>query len=65
MRLTILLGLLLVLTISCTNQPARKQLTLAVVSGVEGDALKQAALDYETQTGTHINIAQLPYINLF
>jgi multiple sugar transport system substrate-binding protein len=65
MRLTILLGLLLVLTISCTNQPARKQLTLAVVSGVEGDALKQAALDYETQTGTHINIAQFPYINLF
>jgi multiple sugar transport system substrate-binding protein len=65
MRLTILLGLLLVLTISCTNQPARKQLTLAVVSGVEGDALKQAALDYETQTGRHINIAQFPYINLF
>ena len=57
--------LLLVLTISCTNQPSRKQLTLAVVSGVEGDALKQAALDYEAQTGTHINIAEFPYINLF
>ena len=57
--------LLLVLAISCTNQPSRKQLTLAVVSGVEGDALKQAALDYEAQTGTHINIAEFPYINLF
>ena len=57
--------LLLVLAISCTNQPSRKQLTLAVVSGVEGDALKQAALDYEAQTATHINIAEFPYINLF
>ena len=42
-----------------------KQLTLAVNSGVEGDALKQAALDYEKQTGVHINIAEFPYANLF
>jgi multiple sugar transport system substrate-binding protein len=42
-----------------------KQLTLAVNSGVEGDALKQAAHDYETQTGVHINIAEFPYANLF
>ncbi len=42
-----------------------KQLTLAVNSGVEGDALKQAALDYEAQTGIHINIAEFPYANLF
>src|SRR5215207_531284 len=66
MRLIIFLISLLLLA-SCTNQqrPARKQLTLAVVSGVEGDALKQAARDYELQTGTHINIAEFPYINLF
>ena len=62
---TILLTLLLVLTVSCTNQPTRKQLTLAVVSGVEGEALKQAARDYEAQTGTHIQIAEFPYANLF
>src|SRR6476620_2009983 len=62
---TILLTLLLLLTLSCTNQPARKQLTLAVVSGVEGEALKQAARDYEAQTGTHIEIAEFPYANLF
>src|SRR5215510_10140244 len=62
---TILLTLLLLLTLSCTNQPARKQLTLAVVSGVEGEALKQAAADYEKQTGTHIEIAEFPYTNLF
>jgi multiple sugar transport system substrate-binding protein len=47
------------------QQPNAKQLTLAVNSGVEGDALKQAALDYEKQTGVHINIAEFPYANLF
>ena len=42
-----------------------RTLTLAINSGVEGDALKQAARDYETQTGRHINIAEFPYANLF
>jgi multiple sugar transport system substrate-binding protein len=42
-----------------------KTLTLAINSGVEGDALKQAAKDYETKTGVHINIAEFPYANLF
>ncbi len=42
-----------------------KQLTLAVNSGVEGAALKQAARDYEAQTGVHVNIAEFPYANLF
>src|SRR5829696_4696624 len=68
MRLTTTLLLLLALcTLNCTNnrQSGRQELTLAVVSGVEGDALKQAALDYEVQTGTHINIAAFPYSNLF
>ena len=51
---------------SCRNDTARdKQLSLAVVSGVEGDALKQAARDYETLKGVHINIAEFPYDNLF
>src|SRR5215216_1142849 len=62
---TILLALLILLSVSCTNEPGRKQLTLAVVSGVEGEALKQAARDYEAQTGTHIDIAEFPYTNLF
>jgi len=69
MRLTIYLTLLLVCitTSACSNasKPGSKRLTLAVVSGVEGDALKQAALDYESQTGTRIEIAEFPYINLF
>ena len=32
---------------------------------MEGDALKQAAKDYEAQTGVHINIAEFPYADLF
>ncbi len=51
---------------SCGNAGGgAKQLTLAVNSGVEGDALKQAALDYEAVTGIHVNIAEFPYDNLF
>src|SRR5688500_2140975 len=42
-----------------------RTLTLAINSGVEGDALKQAAKDYEQQTGIHINIAEFPYANVF
>lgn len=42
-----------------------KTLTIAVVSGVEGDALTKAAKDYETQTGIKIKIAEFPYQNLF
>jgi multiple sugar transport system substrate-binding protein len=68
MRLTLFLTLLLLAwATSCSNntQPGPKQLTLAVVSGVEGDALKQAAADYGSKTGIHINIAEFPYSNLF
>ena len=52
--------------VGCRNTDGgEKQLTLAVNSGVEGDALKQAARDYETLTGVHVNIAEFPYDNLF
>ena len=61
---TLILGIALVLA-SCQSNSSRKSLTLAINSGVEGDALKQAAKDYEAQTGVHINIAELPYANLF
>jgi len=64
--ISLTLGLLLALNACVRNpQPQQKQLTLAVVSGVEGEALKQAAHDYEAQTNVHIEIAQLPYANLF
>jgi multiple sugar transport system substrate-binding protein len=58
----------LLLLVGCGGGSPRgdaKQLTLAVNSGVEGDALKQAARDYEAQTGVHIQIAEFPYANLF
>jgi len=42
-----------------------KQLSLAVNSGVEGDALKQAARDYQKQMGVRVNIAEIPYDDLF
>jgi multiple sugar transport system substrate-binding protein len=42
-----------------------RHLTLAVNSGVEGEALKQAAKDYETQTGVSVSIVEFPYNNLF
>src|SRR5687767_9048520 len=71
MRLTIILTLLLLLlvvTISCSKDPqqaSRKQLTVAAMAGPEGEALKQAALDYEAQTGVHLSITEFPYANLF
>lgn len=68
MRLTISLALVLLVGFSsCTRnpQPGKKKLTLAVVSGVEGEALQQAAHDYEAQKGVHIEIATFPYSNLF
>jgi multiple sugar transport system substrate-binding protein len=66
MRLITLLTLALLVSSSCVNyQTPRKQLTLAVVSGVEGEALKQAARDYESQTQTHIDVVEFPYANLF
>ncbi|MCI0490354.1 MAG: ABC transporter substrate-binding protein [Blastocatellia bacterium] len=40
-------------------------LSLAVPSGVEGDALKEAAREYESQTGVRIQIVELPYEDLF
>jgi multiple sugar transport system substrate-binding protein len=64
-RLLTVSTLLVLLFAGCEKRDTRPQLTLAVVSGVEGEALKQAAFDYQAQTGININIAQFPYANLF
>ena len=66
-KLLVFASLTFLLAIGCQSSRSidSKQLTLAVNSGVEGDALKQAARDYESQTGVHINIAEFPYANLF
>jgi multiple sugar transport system substrate-binding protein len=64
-----LLLLLVVIITSCTRdqqpQSTRKVLTVAAMAGPEADALKQAALDYEAQTGVHLNVSEFPYANLF
>jgi multiple sugar transport system substrate-binding protein len=72
MRCKTLVATLAAVTLLTLNSCSRrngpqtpKQLTLAVNSGVEGDALKQAARDYETLTAVHVNIAEFPYTNLF
>lgn len=63
----VLLVLVAMVLSSCNRDGGQssKQLTLAINSGVEGNALKQAAKDYEAQTGVHINIAEFPYHSLF
>src|ERR671937_237380 len=70
MKKTVVIASLLALAISFSSclragKEDTRTLTLAINSGVEGDALKQAAKDYEAQTGVHINIAEFPYANLF
>ncbi|HJQ23538.1 MAG TPA: ABC transporter substrate-binding protein [Blastocatellia bacterium] len=47
------------------NSSSSKSLSLALASGVEGDALKQAAREYEARTGTRVTIAEFPYDDLF
>src|SRR5688500_10316166 len=42
-----------------------RTLTLPINYAVEVDALKQAAKNYEQQTGIHLNSAEFPYANLF
>src|SRR5438874_1103377 len=68
-RLWSLIGVGILMTAAlmagCQRGSTSKTLTIAINSGVEGDALRQAAKDYEQQSGTHINIAEFPYANLF
>jgi multiple sugar transport system substrate-binding protein len=65
--LTLIFSLLALQLAACreTGSNGAKRLSLAVNSGVEGDALKQAARDYEAQTGVRVEIAEFPYTNLF
>ncbi len=66
LAIVVVLALIASLPSGCRKDQGRqKQLSLAVNSGVEGDALKQAARDYEAQTGVRVNIAEFPYDNLF
>ncbi len=50
---------------ACRRDSGAVELTIAVNSGVEGDAIKAAAQDYQAQRGIRITIAEFPYANLF
>lgn len=52
-------------SMACHENPGRTGLTIAVNAGVEGDALRAAANDYQAQHGIPITIAEFPYANLF
>ena len=49
----------------CQNRQATAELTIAVNAGVEGDALKAAAADYQEHFGVRMHVVELPYANLF
>ena len=57
--------LLLFFGSTCRRKSGTIELTIAVNSGVEGDALKAAAQDYGSQHNVQITIAEFPYANLF
>ncbi len=60
-----LLLLAVLLLGTCQPSPPAAELTIAVNAGVEGDALKAAAADYERRFGVRTQIVELPYANLF
>lgn len=71
-RRTIAVSILLIIVVLAACQGGggggtgqTRTLNLAVNSGVEGEALKAAAADYEAQTGVRVQIAEFPYANLF
>ncbi|MCH7766493.1 MAG: extracellular solute-binding protein, partial [Acidobacteria bacterium] len=49
----------------CQSRQATAELTIAVNAGVEGDALKAAAADYQERFGVRMHVVELPYANLF
>ena len=55
----------LLLAAACGRPAAGPRLVVAVNAGVEGDALKRAAADYQRVSGVRMEIAELPYGNLF
>ena len=48
---------------ACSKAPP--SLTIAINAGVEGDALKAAALEWGDKSGTRVEVVELPYSNLF
>lgn len=55
----------LLLFASCGRGSHSLGLTIAVVSGVEGTALAEAAREYEIRRGIKVTVAEFPYADLF
>jgi multiple sugar transport system substrate-binding protein len=55
------------LAIGCSrgSRPAGPRLVVAINAGVEGDALKTAAADYQKASGVRMEVVELPYSSLF
>ena len=49
----------------CSRGRTGPRLVVAINAGVEGDALKAAARDYERVAGMRMDVVELPYSNLF
>jgi len=58
------LPVLLFLLAGCAPKPT-STLTIAINAGVEGDALKAAAVEWGDKSGTQVEVVELPYSNLF
>ena len=61
----LVLASVLVLAAACTHTKTETSFTIAVNAGVEGSALKQAAMEWGAAKGIKVSIVELPYSNLF
>ena len=65
-RLALMLPALALFCAACGGRDSTaRELTIAVNSGVEGDALRAAAKDYAAERGVRVAVAEFPYANLF
>lgn len=58
----------ILLAAGCSRGPGGRsgpRLVVAINAGVEGDALKAAARDYQQSAGVRMDVVELPYANLF
>lgn len=62
---TLLCVMSLLFLASCGRNSNEPGLTVAVVSGVEGTALAEAAREYEIRRGIKMTVAEFPYADLF
>lgn len=60
-----LISAALVLAVAGGCSKPQSKLTVAINAGVEGEALRSAALEWGDKSGTQVEVVELPYSNLF